>query len=194
MFSCTIDDDASLRVLEEGHAEELFALIDRNRAHLRTYMEWMTDDYAADDTRKFIRLGLTQLADAEGLQAGIWSGNQLAGHIGYFRTDKRNRRTSIGYWIGAEFEGRGLITRACRLMIDYAFEALDMHRVEIGCAVDNLRSRAIPEKFGFRPEGVLRQCDWMHGRFLDIAIYGMLAPEWRALKRQRQTDASHTNP
>ena len=180
MFSYRIGEDAELRLLEERHAEALFALIDRNRAHLRTYMEWLTEDYEIENTRKFIRLGLRQLADAEGLQAGIWSGNNLAGHIGYFRTNRKDRRTSIGYWIGAEFEGRGLVTRACRALVNYAFMSLDAHRVEIGCAVDNARSRAIPEKLGFKPEGVLRQCDWLHERFVDITIYAVLAHEWQA--------------
>ena len=178
MLNCRIGEDAELRLLAEHHAEELFALIDRNRAHLRPYMEWLTEGYEIENTRKFIRLGLGQLAEAEGLQAGIWSGNNLAGVIGYFRTHRKDRRTTIGYWVGAEFEGRGLVTRACRALVDYAFQSLDVHRVEIGCAVENARSRAIPEKLGFKSEGVLRQCDWLHERFVDITIYGMLAHEW----------------
>lgn len=178
MFSCRIDEDVELRLLEERHAAELFTLIDRNREHLRRYMEWLTEDYAIENTRKFARLGLRQFADAEGLQAGIWSGHQLAGVIGYFRTDKANRRTTIGYWVGAEFEGRGLVTRACRVLLNYAFGVLDMNRVEIGCAVNNARSRAVPERLGFRVEGVLREGEWLHQRFVDIAIYGILANEW----------------
>ncbi len=180
MFSYQIDDEVELRVLEERHAKELFALIDRNRAHLRTYMEWLTDDYKIEDTREFISFGLKLLTGGEGLQAGIWSEGRLAGHIGYFRTDKKNRRTSVGYWIGAEFEGRGLVTRACRAFVSYAFASLDVNRVEIGCAVDNVRSRAVALRLGFKPEGVLRSCDWVHERFVDIAIYGMLAREWPA--------------
>jgi ribosomal-protein-serine acetyltransferase len=48
------------------------------------------------------------------------------------------------------------------------------------CGVANVRSRAIPERLGFRLEGVRRQSHWITDQFVDHAVYGMLAPEWHA--------------
>lgn len=67
-----------------------------------------------------------------------------------------------------------------RAVVDYAFGRLGLHRVEIRCAADNHRSRAIPERLGFTQEGVLRESGYLNGRFVDMVVYGVLASEWRA--------------
>jgi len=93
--------------------------------------------------------------------------------------DWTNRKTEIGYWLGESFQGRGLVTKSCRVLIDYAFNELKLNRVEMRCGVENKKSRNIPEKLGFREEGVVRQAGWLHDHFVDYVIYGMLASEWR---------------
>jgi ribosomal-protein-serine acetyltransferase len=87
---------------------------------------------------------------------------------------------SIGYWLAAPWQGKGIMTTACAALIDHAFKELKLHRVEIRCATGNARSRAIPERLGFVKEGVIRQGEWVNDRFLDLAVYGMLATDWAA--------------
>jgi ribosomal-protein-serine acetyltransferase len=82
--------------------------------------------------------------------------------------------------LGAAFEGKGLVTTACQVMIDHAFHELGLNRVVISCASDNQRSRAIAEKLGFTREGILRQSDWLKDGFVDQVVYGILANEWRS--------------
>jgi ribosomal-protein-serine acetyltransferase len=53
--------------------------------------------------------------------------------------------------------------------------------MEIHCAPDNKRSRAIPERLGFREEARLRETELIRGRYLDGIVYGMLEPEWGRL-------------
>jgi ribosomal-protein-serine acetyltransferase len=76
-------------------------------------------------------------------------------------------------------EGRGLVTRACRALIDIAFDELGLHRVVIRAGVENVRSRAVPERLGFTYEGVAREEGRGSGGFYDLAVYGMLDREWR---------------
>ena len=83
----------------------------------------------------------------------------------------------MGYWLDKEAQGTGLMTRSCSALLEHAFAELDLNRVEIRCAVDNARSRAIPERLGFRLEGQLRQAEWLYDRFVDHAVYGLLARE-----------------
>ena len=63
----------------------------------------------------------------------------------------------LGYWIRANHEGRGHITRACRALIDIGFEELGLHRIEIRAGLENARSRAVPERLGFTYEGIERE-------------------------------------
>ena len=179
MFSFRIDDDTELRLLENRHAEELFALTDQNREHLRRWLPWLDNNRSLEDTRAFITRSLIQYANNRGFPTGIWFKGALAGVIGYNTIDWSDRMASIGYWIGASFQGQGLVTRGCRALIDYAFNGLGLNRVEIRCATGNKRSQAIPERLGFTQEGIVRQAEWLYDHFVDHAVYGMLAGEWR---------------
>ncbi|MBS1886926.1 MAG: GNAT family N-acetyltransferase [Actinobacteria bacterium] len=89
-----------------------------------------------------------------------------------------NRSTSIGYWLAAEAEGRGLMTAAVRMLVDHAFREWGLHRVVIEVVADDARSRAIPERLGFREEAVLREAKLLRGRYEDAILYAMLAPDW----------------
>lgn len=179
-----IDDETELRLLKERHAEELFVLMNQNRKYLREWLPWLDTNKSLDDTEEFIKGSLEQFANNSGFQSGIWFRGRLVGVIGYHKIDWANRATSIGYWLGASFQGKGLMTKACRVLVDYAFNEFGLNRVEIRCAVENKKSRAIPQRLGFREEGVIRQAEWLYDRFVDHVVYGMLASEWQNLYKQ----------
>ena len=86
---------------------------------------------------------------------------------------------SVGYWISREMEGKGVVTKCCRVLIDYLFDTMGLNRVQINCNVENARSRAIPEKLGFTLEGTLREVEYLDGRFGDWAVYSLLKREWQ---------------
>ena len=70
------------------------------------------------------------------------------------------------------------MTKACRALIRYAFEQLQLNRVEIRVAVGNYKSRAIPERLGLVKEGMIREAEWLYDHFVDHIVYGVLAKEW----------------
>ncbi len=103
----------------------------------------------------------------------------MAGGVRYHEIDWSNRMTELGYWISEGFEGKGLVTKTCRVLIDYAFNELGLNRIVISCAAENQKSCAIPEKLGFKQEGILRQSELLQDRFVDMLIYGLLVKEWQ---------------
>lgn len=183
MFQKSLANGVSLKVMEERHAPEVFAEVDRNRAYLRKWLPWVDMTIEVQHTLNFIRTSLQQFAGNDGFSAGIWAGQKFIGGIGTHKIDWLNRRVEIGYWIARKFQGRGIVTEACRAVIDHAFEEWGLNRVEIHCATGNKKSCAIPKRLGFEFEGLLREAQLLNGEYQDINIYGMLARNWKKLKR-----------
>jgi ribosomal-protein-serine acetyltransferase len=182
MFQRQIQEGVYVKLLEERHADEVFAVVDRERAYLREWLPWVDLTTEVEFTLNFIRTSLDQFASNDGFSAGIWSGSEFIGGIGTHKMDWLNRRVEIGYWIAQGFQGRGIVTDACRAVIDHAFNEWKLNRVEIHCAAGNEKSCAIPKRLGFQWEGMLREAQLLNGKYQDIHVYGMLARDWAKLK------------
>ena len=181
MFSYAINEAIKICLIEERHAEEFFALVQKNWERLLDWYPWLDEVETLEKTRGFIRGKLQRFADSNGFTAGFFEHEVLIGVIALEYIDWSNQITEIGYWLSAETEGQGLISQACPILIEYAFRQLKMNRVQIRCASENWRSRAIPEKLGFKPEGLIRQAEKLPDRFVDLVVYGMLADEWKPI-------------
>jgi ribosomal-protein-serine acetyltransferase len=169
----------ALRLLEESDADELFALVDANREHLEPWMPWVPAERSAEDVLPFIRATRKQIADNEGFQTAIVSPDgRIVGMVGFHGVDWLNRRTSIGYWIARAHQGQGTMTHAVRALVDHAIGSWRLNRVTIEAAVDNARSRVVPERLGFVQEGTLRGAGRVGQRTMDHAIYAVVAADW----------------
>jgi ribosomal-protein-serine acetyltransferase len=178
MFSTPLHDGFEIRLLEERHADKIFAAIERNREHLQEWLPWVDATKTEDDVLAFIRSSLEMFAAHQGFAAGIWYRDRLAGVIGTHRIDWRNRRVELGYWLAREFQGRGIMTDACRMAITHLFGEMDLNRVEIRCAARNAKSNAIPQRLGFKLDGTHRAAELVNGRYHDLLVYGMLKSDW----------------
>lgn len=170
-------DSLGIRTVQAADAPELHALIEANRDYLARWLPWAAGQELAE-TEKFIAEAEAQLARNDGFQAVLAPDGPIAGVTGFHSISWGNRNTSIGYWLAEDAQGRGLMTTAVRALVDHAFGEWSLHRIEIHCAPANRRSRAIPERLGFREEGVLREAELVGERYLDSVVYGLLAKEW----------------
>jgi ribosomal-protein-serine acetyltransferase len=139
-------------------------------------MPWSPLTRTVEDQRVWIRSVTKDPEDLEG--TALFVDGRYAGGVGASVGDFRIW-VELGYWIGREHEGSGLVTRACAAMIDLAFGELGVHRIVIRAGVDNVRSRAIPERLGFTLEGVHRGEGKGAEGFHDLCVYGLLEDEWR---------------
>ncbi|QSO49915.1 GNAT family N-acetyltransferase [Alicyclobacillus mengziensis] len=182
MFRHRVRDDIEIKLLEPRDADAMFALTEGSRTYLRQWLPWVDATQTVDDSKAFIQSTLQQFAANNGFQAGILYRGELAGVIGFHGVSWTNRSTSIGYWLGERFQGQGIMTCVCRAMVNIAFEEYGLNRVEIRAAVENHKSRAIPERLGFQQEGVCRQAEWLYDYFVDHVVYGMLAADWSLVR------------
>jgi len=101
----------------------------------------------------------------------------------------------VGYWVSQEYAGRGIIPTAVALATDHAFRELRLHRVEIAMRPENLPSRRVAEKLGFRYEGERAAFLHIDGEWRDHLVYVMLdrdVPEgvlerWKRVRRSEES-------
>lgn len=105
-------------------------------------------------------------------QSGVIGGialNDVARGIG--------QKASLGYWIGQDYTGQGLMTEAAQLAIDFAFNRLKLNRVEAGCLPHNLPSKRLLQRLGFTEEGYAKAYLRINGRFEDHLLWGLVRPQ-----------------
>jgi ribosomal-protein-serine acetyltransferase len=176
-----LGDHTSLRSFVPGDAEELFALVEANRDRLLPWMPWSHATQGPADVLGFIERSRSTPGSRFDA-TGIWVDERIAGTTG-LRLDPSDIKGEIGYWIGREFEGQGLVTRACERFLEHGFDELGLHRISIHAAVENARSRAVAERLGFVREGIERGAERCGDVFHDLVVYSMLEDEWRERAR-----------
>ncbi len=184
MFSLKIAENLELVLPQTRHAEEVTAVVRANLGQLKFWMPWVTDDYSVETALDFIKTNLLEFAESNTFATVILEQGKIVGTIGFHDFDAVNRSIQIGYWLDKNVQGKGLATKCCRFLVEYAFENLAINRVQINCNIDNLKSRAIPERLGFKLEGIHRQVEWLNGSFHDWAIYAMLKDEWQVISKK----------
>lgn len=191
MFKIVVDKDTELRLLDAAHAGHLFELTDSCRPYLREWLPWLDGTTRIADTESFIEITRKQFASNNGFQAGIWYKGNIAGVIGFHGISWANKSTDIGYWLGEKYRGHGIMTESCRALVNHAFREMKLNRVEIRCAEQNYRSRAIPERLGFQIEGTIRDAEWLYDHYVDHVVYGILAGKttlgWRGEPELRRS-------
>ncbi|PID14914.1 RimJ/RimL family protein N-acetyltransferase [Sporosarcina sp. P34] len=183
MFVHQVTEDISLKLVGQKDAHELFTLVDESREYLREWLPWVDSMTDVDQYGPIIHAWLQQFAEEDGFQAGILYKGDLAGFAGFHSVNYTNRQTSIGYWLAQNYQGKGIMTAVVSALVDYAFEEYDLHRVEIRCATGNKRSQAVPERLGFKKEGVIRDGEFLYDHYHDLIVYGMLEGEWGKCKK-----------
>jgi RimJ/RimL family protein N-acetyltransferase len=140
---------------------------------LQHWLPFVPRPYRREDALAFVR------GEVEGLgphQYAIVSVERVVGSIGMHVN--RNRTGHIGYWCAAEARGRGIVTRALRLLTRYGFDELGLQRAELITDPDNLASQRVAEKVGYRREAVLRShLDHPDGRRRDSVMFSLLPGE-----------------
>ena len=183
MITFKIDASLFLSLMQDRDADPLYALIDRNRSHLDQWLKFPGETLRVHDSLQFIQRMRTRFEQQEGFWLGIWMDDELVGSIGFPNIDYDNKKAEIGYWLGKEHEGRGIITKSVQVLLHYAFEELQLNKVEIGVANENSKSLSIPEKLGFQREGEIRDYEYIQERFHNRIIFGLKSEEWKCQNR-----------
>ena len=130
-----------------------------------------------DDTHTYLGLVDARYGHGVAMEWAMELEGRVVGTIGYFDRREDHRRAELGYALGRAWWGRGLVSEAAAAVLTHGFEALRLERVVATARVENVGSRRVLEKLGFRREGTLRHHLFVKRRWWDVAYYGLLAQE-----------------
>jgi len=182
-----VGDTIILEKLEQFHAEDLYELIDKNRDYISIYLPWMTESYCFEDTAKFITMKEENFEDQEGFAYVIIDKDTdaILGSIG--ASIKGRGLAEVGYWLSEDCQGKGVMTQALDLIIEFAFEDTSIIRIDLYTLPDNEKSMMVAKRNGFAFEGVRynHQID-MDGSIIDAVRFTKLKNEevMQALKEK----------
>ncbi|MDP4239354.1 MAG: GNAT family protein [Bacteroidota bacterium] len=167
-----VDENTRLKEIDLDDVEVIFKTIDKERAYLEEWLPFVELTREISFTRSFVENYLN--SDRTDLTCAIYFQQQFAGIIGLKDTDLDNKKTEIGYWLSESFQHRGIITRSCKSLIHYAFNKMDLNRVQLKAATGNLKSQRVAERLGFRKEGIERDGELHSSGFVDLVVYSLL--------------------
>jgi ribosomal-protein-serine acetyltransferase len=174
-----LGEDVRIRPVTDEDVPALFRLVDAHRDHLRAWMPWLDGTRQEEDVRAWAETERAKAAEGKAVQFVILEEEAHGGVIGFNDVDWEHLQAEMGYWLAADRQGRGLVTRAAAELVRWAFDELGLNRVEIRVASGNERSRAVPERLRFRHEGTQREAERLYDRFVDLEMYGLLAGDRR---------------
>ena len=175
MFKLEVDKEINLVFLQNSLATELYALVDTNREYLGQWMPWVKGTTSVTDIESFIERSVTGFAKGETLVCAIEYNGKLGGIISYNEISKALKKVVLGYWISSELQGKGIVNRACQKLIEYAFNELQMDKVEIRVATKNIPSRNVCKKLGCSLEGEVSNSENLNGSIVNHAVYAIHA-------------------
>ena len=185
IFEPIESDRLVVRELSEGDREGLMKFV-REPEQLRYMLFSMK---TAGDADGFIGLAKKTAVDAArrdyymAVDAKTESGRGYIGSVSLMG-DEEGASAELGYFYHREVWGKGYAVEAARLLVDFGFRKLGLHRVWGKCHSENAASARVMERLGMVREGILREHAWMGDHYRSSLVYGILDREWEALKRE----------
>lgn len=179
MFSVPLGGGAELRPLEPWQAEEFLAHIDRARATVDPWIPWASLSTDLDSARVTLQRYADRAASDTGRLYGIWLDGTLVGGTMFVAFDAAAGSCEIGCWLEPAGQGRGLVTAAVRILVDWATGTRGLNRVEWHCRPDNTASSNVARRVGMRLDGVLREAYPYGGARHDTEVWSLIAADLR---------------
>jgi [ribosomal protein S5]-alanine N-acetyltransferase len=165
-----------LRQVNNGDVNEVYFL--RSDEQVMKYIDRIPAKNL-DDAYEFIRLINEQEKSNDGITWAITmkGNNSLIGTICYWNIKKEHYRAEIGYQLHPEYWGKGLMHEAFSGVVNFGFDVMKLHSIEANVNPENAASIKLLEKNNFVREAYFKENYFYDGKFLDTAIYSLLAPE-----------------
>lgn len=168
------DHRISLLLPEKDQAHALFQVVEADRDELRKWMPWTDDTKSERAEAKFIKYIQGRMVEGKVFMLTIAMDGVPVGMIDFHNIDHADRHAEVGYWLSSRVQGRGIMTRSLKLMIDHGFKSMGLHKILIQVDSVNHKSDAIPKRLGFSKEAVFKEQIYSHGEYRDFVEFGLI--------------------
>jgi len=182
MFYRILNENLKLVLTTTLLSEDIYKLIDLNREYLKKWLPWLDNSNKPEDTKNFIETCINGFSKMEQLHCTILYKDSIVGVVGFNSINWTTKTGYIGYWLSEKETGKGIMTTAVKEIEKIGFTDLKLEKTEISCAHENSRSRGIPERLGYKNEGIIRKAENLYDLIVDHVVYGLLKDEY--FKRQ----------
>lgn len=169
-----------IRLFTLNDANDLLQLEKDNQEFFQTYsMKRPPDFYTIDFQKDLIQQKIEKAQNDSDYNFGIFTldNDELIGTIGLFRILRGSLQNAIvGYSLSKNHNGKGYATEALKLVVDYAFTTLKLHRIEAGAMPHNIGSIRVLEKAGFEKEGISKSNVKINGKWEDHQVLAIINP------------------
>ncbi len=166
-----------LRGITKADSDDLFPMY----SDMKTLEYWGQDPVQSPaEAWKAIEENMKWVESGSAILWGIAlkESNQLMGTCTIFKINQQNQNGEIGYILNRDHWGKGLMTEAISCVLEHAFNDMKLHRLEADTDPKNFASLALLEKLGFQREGYFRERWFVHGKWHDSVMLGLLRSEY----------------
>jgi ribosomal-protein-serine acetyltransferase len=168
----------SLLPSSPDHAESLWEAVEASLAELKPWMPWASDD-TYEQNREFLKTSQEAWQKDEAWTFTIFFEDRAAGTLGFSNFEPLLVSAQLGYWLRTDLAGRGFMTEAATAAVDFGFEELHLHRIELHAGLGNIASIRVAEKVGFRRAGMLRDSSRGESGWYDCYVFDLLETDVR---------------
>lgn len=174
----------TLSPLDAQDARDMWSAVEASRAHLEPWLPWVPYTFDFDSTHRYADASSADwdLGRATRFTIRERTTRRMVGIVGLESFSHMHESVELGYWLRLDAAGRGYMTEAAGQVVTWAFSQLRAHRIRVAASTDNHPSLAVIGRIGFRFEGISREAERCHGRWLDHAVFSLLATDARATR------------
>jgi len=154
-------------------APDLFDYFSRDEVTAYYDLDSFTEQQQADE---LIQMWIDRFGSQQSIRWGITlkSDDRVIGTCGFHKWSQKHRRAEIGYELSPGYWRHGYMSEVLDVVIRYGFHGLELNRIEAQIFQDNVGSRKLLEKAGFKEEGVLQDYFYLKDKFVDAAIFAIM--------------------
>jgi RimJ/RimL family protein N-acetyltransferase len=158
---------------------KLFRAVEDSRPFLEPWLPWVPFNDSVEASLRYADACETDWRNGTALRFSIRLRDQpdLVGAITLESISDLHRSGDLGYWLRPTVTGRGLMTEAGTLLLDFAYSKVGFHRIRCAAATENIKSQKVIERLGFQKEGLARDAERVAGRWVTHVVYARLAED-----------------